>query len=132
MSARAERRRRTGLRREGWAGGHTRALDIRQGDLFATLEGERFDVLLFNPPYYRGVPRDGLDHAWRSADVPERFAAGLAAHLAPNGYALVVLSSDGESGTFERAFEQSALGHEVVARRDFINEVMTVHRVRAC
>ncbi|MBV9578159.1 MAG: methyltransferase, partial [Chloroflexi bacterium] len=30
-------------------------VDVRQGDLFAPVESERFDVVLFNPPYYRGV-----------------------------------------------------------------------------
>jgi large subunit ribosomal protein L24 len=39
MSARAERRSRTRLRREGWARGHTRGLDIRQGDTVEVIAG---------------------------------------------------------------------------------------------
>jgi len=108
------------------------SLDVRQGNLFAPAEGERFDVVLFNPPYYRGVPRDALDHAWRSPDMPERFASGLAAHLRPGGHALVVLSSDGEAGSFLQALEQHGFTSEAVATRDFINEVMTVYQVRPC
>jgi release factor glutamine methyltransferase len=104
-------------------------VDIRQGDLFAPVERERFDLVVFNPPYYRGVPRDGLDHAWRSPDVPERFAAELASHLTPDGYALVVLSSDGDPDMFLRCLTANGLQHEVVARRDFVNEIMTVHKV---
>jgi len=104
-------------------------VDVRQGNLFAPVERERFDVVLFNPPYYRGVPRDDLDHAWRSPDVPERFSAELAAHLTPRGYALVVLSSDARPDTFLDCLGENGLAHEVVARHDFINEVMTVHRV---
>ncbi|MBV9601616.1 MAG: methyltransferase [Chloroflexi bacterium] len=107
-------------------------LDVRQGDLFAPVEHERFDVVMFNPPYYRGVPRDALDHAWRSCDVPERFAAGLAAHLTRDGSALVVLSSDGDPDLFLACLWRNGLRHQVAARRDFINEVMTVYRVRAC
>jgi release factor glutamine methyltransferase len=106
-------------------------LDIRQGDLFAPVRDERFDVILFNPPYYRGVPRNELDRAWRSADMPERFAAGLNAHLHPEGHALVVLSSDGDA-SFLGAFRQHGLVVEAVARRDFINEIMTVYQVRPC
>ena len=34
----------------------TSRVDTREGDLFAPVQGERFDVVLFNPPYYRGVP----------------------------------------------------------------------------
>jgi HemK-related putative methylase len=108
-------------------------LDIHQGDLFGPLESERFDVVLFNPPYYRGVPRDALDHAWRSADVPERFATELVMHLTETGRALVVLSSDGDRDGFLHALDANSLAHHVVAQRDFINEVMTVHQVvRAC
>jgi release factor glutamine methyltransferase len=104
-------------------------IDIRQGDLFAPVTDERFNVILFNPPYYRGAPRDALDHAWRSTDIAERFAAQLMSHLAPSGYALVVLSSDGDAA-FLHHFAQSGLRHDVVARRDLINEVMTIHEVR--
>ena len=39
MSARTERRRRTQLRREGWARGQTRPLDIRQGDTVEVIAG---------------------------------------------------------------------------------------------
>ncbi len=104
-------------------------VDARGGDLFAPVERERFDVVLFNPPYYRGVPRDSLDRAWRSADVPERFAAELAAHLRPRGQALIVLSSDADPEMFLSCLTRNGLRHSVAARRDFINEVMTVHAV---
>jgi release factor glutamine methyltransferase len=107
-------------------------LDVREGDLFAPVDGETFDVVLFNPPYYRGVPRDALDHAWRSVDVGERFAAQLATHLTPTGHALVVLSSDGDGNGFLSALERHALAHAVVAHRDFLNEVMRVYRVSPC
>ena len=53
-------------------------VEVREGDLFAPVAGERFDVIIFNPPYYRGTPRDALDHAWRSNDTVERFAAACA------------------------------------------------------
>jgi release factor glutamine methyltransferase len=107
-------------------------IDVRHGDLFSPLDTERFDVVLFNPPYYRGVPRDALDRAWRSTDVPERFAAGLASHLAPGGYGLVVLSSDGDYRAFLQALERNGLSSETVAMRDFTNEVMRVYEVRPC
>jgi release factor glutamine methyltransferase len=104
-------------------------LDIRQGDLFAPVMGERFDVVLFNPPYYRGMPRDALDHAWRSEDVPERFATELRAHLVAGGHALVVLSSDGDQAGFLGALAAHQLEYSLAARRDFINEVMSVYQV---
>lgn len=107
-------------------------LDVREGDLFAPMSDDRFDAILFNPPYYRGTPRDALDHAWRSPDVLERFASELPGHLTADGCALIVLSSDGDSGAVLCALEHNGFRTEVAARRDFINEVMTVYRVSAC
>jgi len=108
------------------------SVDVRQGDLFGSIPSERFDAVLFNPPYYRGVPRDALDHAWRSPDISERFAMDLASHLTPDGHALVVLSSDGEHAGFLSSLSGAGLSCDVVARRDFINEVMSVYRVQPC
>ena len=107
-------------------------VDVRQGNLFEPVLDDRFDVVLFNPPYYRGTPTDVRDYAWRSPDLAERFAAQLRNHLRPGGHALLVLSSDGDTGAFLLALEQFGFTHSVVARRDFVNEVMFVHRVRPC
>jgi len=106
-------------------------VEARQGDLFAPVTGERFDVVLFNPPFYRGTPRDALDHAWRSPDVAERFAAGLRGHLTPDGYALVALSTDGEAEAFLSAFRANRFEIEVVLRRDLINESLTLYHLSA-
>jgi HemK-related putative methylase len=102
---------------------------VRQGDLFDCVWDERFDLVLFNPPFYRGTPNNGFDQAWRATDVIERFAAGLPGHLTPGGRALVVLSSDGETAAFLSAFGQHGLSWRVVAQRDLINEVLTVYDV---
>jgi HemK-related putative methylase len=104
-------------------------VEAREGDLFAPVRDERFDVVLFNPPYFRGTPRDALDRAWRATDVVESFAAELPDHLAPGGHALVVLSSDGEARSFLATFAAAGLTTAVVARRDLINETLTVYRL---
>lgn len=106
-------------------------VEVREGDLFAPVEGERFDIVLFNPPYFRGTPRDPLDHAWRSVDTVERFAAGLKHHLTPAGYALVVLSTDGDTAAFLTAFANNGLDVAVAARSELINETLTIYRLRA-
>ncbi|MBV8199646.1 MAG: methyltransferase, partial [Acidobacteria bacterium] len=70
---------------------------IRHGDLFGPVAGERFDLVLWNPPFFRGEPRSNFDLAWRATDVMERFAAGLPGALAPGGVALVLVSTDGDA-----------------------------------
>ena len=103
---------------------------VRTGDHFEPVAGLRFDLVLFNPPYYRGVPRDNLDRAWRGEDVFERFAAGLGRVLAPDGYALLTLSTDGDCDELLAELEAAGFSREIVERTDLINEVVTVYAVR--
>lgn len=105
-------------------------IDIRLGDLFEPVLDRKFDLVLFNPPFYRGVPRDNLDHAWRGRDVFERFAAGLEHGLAPGGSALVALSTDGDCAELLAELASAGFRHEVVERTDLINEVVTIYLVR--
>jgi len=108
-------------------------VETRQGDLFVPVADERFDVILFNPPFYVGAPRDPLDAAWRSLDVPERFSRGLAAHLTDGAHALLVLSSDGVAERFLNALHTQQFQTTLVAQHDFHNEQMVLYRVaRAC
>jgi HemK-related putative methylase len=104
-------------------------VEVLEGDLFEPLAGRRFDVILFNPPFLRGKPRDDADRAWRSTDVPERFAAGLRAHLAPTGCALVLLSSFGGAGDFEHQFRRHGFELQVVAQREYINETLILAKL---
>jgi len=102
-------------------------VEVRQGDLFTPVAGERFDVVLFNPPYFRGEPQSALDRAWRSTDVIERFATGLPTVLAPGGRALVILSSQGDLPGALAACQNQGLRVETLAERDLINEILTVY-----
>jgi release factor glutamine methyltransferase len=104
-------------------------IEVRHGDLFAPVHGEKFDLVLFNPPFLLGAPADDRDRAWRSSDVAERFAGGLRGHLTPGGSALVLLSTFGDGGQFLQAFRAQDLGVSVQAERQFVNERLTVFRV---
>jgi len=83
------------------AHGVTDCIDFRSGDLFEPVAGERFDLVIFNPPYLP-VPKEEeldepLDRAWEAGPdgrrVIDRFLRGLSNHLTPNGRALFVQSS---------------------------------------
>ena len=104
-------------------------IDVRHGDLFAPLGSERFDLVLFNPPFLLGSPKDDRDATWRSNDAARRFAAGLGGHLEPSGVALVLLSSFGDAcALFESELRSNGFRLDVFARRRFINETLTILR----
>jgi len=112
------------------ANGLEQHIDVRHGDLFEPVAAERFDRVLFNPPFLRGAPRDERDAAWRSRDVATRFARGLDAHLVPDGAALLLLSTFGnacESFIDELRVHGFEIG--VFARRRYVNEIVTLFRV---
>jgi release factor glutamine methyltransferase len=113
----------------GLLNGLEHKIDARLGDLFAPVHGERFDLVLFNPPFIRGNPRNPRDNAWRSSDVAERFAAGLADHLKPGGAALVVLSTFGDGRVFLEEFQRQRFNIDVFAERRFVTERLTVFRL---
>jgi HemK-related putative methylase len=105
-------------------------VEVRQGDLFDPVRGERFDLVLFNPPFFRGEPTTLFEMAWRSRDALERFAAGLPDALADDGQALILLSTDGEGAALVAALQANRFLLEVAGRRNFGNEIMTVYSAR--
>lgn len=104
-------------------------VDVREGDLFAPVVDEHFDLVLFNPPYLRGTPRSVFEQAIWATDVVERFAAGLGQHLAPGGSALVLLSTIGDLAAFLELFQAHGFVVETVAERDLVTEQLIIYRL---
>ena len=105
-------------------------IEVRRGDLYEPLHGERFDLVMFNPPFFRGTPSDWLDAAWRSSDVIERFAAGFPAVMKARGKAFILLSSDGEKEAMLQALRRAGMDVETATERDYWNELLTVYCAR--
>ncbi len=105
------------------------ALDVRAGDLFEPVADERFDLILFNPPYLSGEPKNALDQAFRAPHIAERFTTQLAQHLTPNGYALLLLSSIGAEDLFLERCITAGLHVHVVRRKDLRSEIVTLYRI---
>lgn len=96
-----------------------------RGDLFAPLDGRRFDLIVSNPPYLptpNGRPRSHSPaRAWEAGasgrDYLDRICREAPAHLRPGGALLLVHSSvSGESQTMG-ALEAAGLVPEVVRRQ---------------
>ena len=105
-------------------------VEVREGDLFAPVHGERFDVVLFNPPLDQGASRNTTNRAWRSSDTVDRFATSLRSHLTLKGYALMILSTDGQADAVLRTFRNNGFQIDVITDYDLLNERLTVYKVR--
>lgn len=103
-------------------------IDLRSGDMFEPVAGERFNVVVCNPPFFQGTPDSRRDAAWRSEDFISRFGAGLDNVIEPGGYALVVFSNHAD----ERALLGSVPADwqtTIERSRNFGNEIITVYRL---
>lgn len=105
-------------------------VEVREGDLFSPLAGERFDVVLFNPPYLYGTPKNNLEKAFYSTGLAQHFAEGLDAHLNPGGRALVILSdiAAGFEDAFVQALQEVGFSIEMVCQKTLPNEQLTVYQ----
>ncbi|HEX4266961.1 MAG TPA: methyltransferase [Steroidobacteraceae bacterium] len=104
-------------------------IEVHHGDLFQPVDGQRFDLILFNPPFRHGEPRDDRDRAWRSIGVAERFADGLDRHLKRSGCALLLLSTYAEHSIFLSPLQ--ARGHRLSEHAEgrYFGERLTLYRV---
>jgi release factor glutamine methyltransferase len=104
-------------------------IEARHGDLFEPVAGERFDLILFNPPFLQGEPRNDRDRAWRALGVAERFADGLERHLEPSGCALLLLSTYGDSSLFLGPLR--GRGHRIspLAQGRYLGERLSLYRI---
>jgi release factor glutamine methyltransferase len=99
-------------------------VDARRGDLFAPVGGERFDLIVSNPPYLPGpvteLPRRGASRAWeggpRGRAFVDRICAGAPAHLRPGGSLLVVHSSVCSEAETLTQLRAHGLQSDIVAR----------------
>lgn len=105
-------------------------ITVMEGDLFAPVSGQRFDLVLFNPPYYRGRPENYPDYAWRGEVIFERFTGQLAAHLLPGSRCLIILSTDGNGDQLLAQLGQAGFDVTPMAHKNLINEIFTVYEAR--
>ena len=97
----------------------------RRGDLYAPLNGQRFDAIVSNPPYVPAetdeLPGAGPQRAWDAGTdgraFLDRLIAGAPEHLRPGGFLLIVTSSILGTERTLADMEQAGLQAEVVARR---------------
>jgi release factor glutamine methyltransferase len=114
----------------------TNLIEIRQGDLFDPIRpDEKFDLLVFNPPYLPGTREDpAFDPAWsggnKGYEVTERFLEHCKKFLQPNGRLLLVQSSLSDPEHIKQRLEQLFCTVEVKEEKAFFFERLILFEAR--
>jgi len=103
---------------------------VVEGNLFAPLDGERYELITANPPYVPSAelaelapdirdfePRVALDGGSDGLDVVRAVVAGAASHLEPGGILAVEIGHD-QAARVSELFEQAGF-REIGVRRDY-------------
>ena len=114
------------------------SVEIRQGDLFSVLnKDERFDVIIFNPPYLPTQPEDRMggtgwfdiatDGGVDGLELTKRFIHGLSKHLKKTGHAYFVFSSLSDRKKLDEYIFNTGLKSEIILSRLFDDEQIDVY-----
>ena len=91
-----------------------------------------FDVVISNPPYFRGSPADHSQMAYLAGAQLEWFDGfidNVMPRLRPEGRVLMVLSDTGEIGAILQRFKDARWTCQIVARQDILIEVMYIFQL---
>jgi methylase of polypeptide subunit release factors len=67
------------------------SLRLVHSDLFEALAHERYDAILFNPPFHDAAPQTLEETAWCGGEVVRRFLKSAQDHLTPNGALYLII-----------------------------------------
>lgn len=100
------------------ANGFGNKITVVESDLFEALnKNEKFDIIFFNPPYYKGKPKNNFERAFKGGEnleVISRFLSEAGSSLDPNGVIYFIVSTDMDVKSLERMFANAGFKHKII------------------
>ncbi len=104
-----------------------KGFEFRQGNLFEAAKGEKFDLIIFNPPYVPSEEKkfEDLDGGKGGREVLDLFLEGFEKHLEKGGKCFFLQSSlNGEEETIQKLEEKKFEIEEKARKRIFFEELV--------
>ena len=108
-------------------------IEVYVGDMFEPVAGERFDLILCNPPYFRGTPRTDAELAYKAGESFEwiaRFAREAPDFLAEGGSLACVLGEAAELRTILSIFTGAGWSGRLAAQKNVLAEPLYIWQFR--
>ena len=110
-------------------------VDFRVGNLFEPVENEKFDLILFHPPFYMGKPKDWHERAFRGGENEDHvchiFFREVSKHLKPNGRVSLLWSTIADYPDMEKELEKNNLIITGIEEKDIMTEVVLIYELRS-
>ncbi len=115
--------------------GHGRTVSAVCSDLFSAVAPRpMFDLILSNPPYFPGRPRDLADRAWHAGqnyrDILPIFEQARE-RLRPGGQFYVLLSSDSDLDYLHDLMDRARFRRAIAARYSIVIETLLIYELTA-
>lgn len=106
-------------------------IEVRHGDLFGPVGDEKFDRIIFNPPFLKGKPDTLFDHALFGFETLETFFDQAARFLNDRGEILLVLSTMADVKHILTTAGENSFEAILIADKHYINETLLLYRLVA-
>jgi len=97
-------------------------IEFRISDLFGNIKkNEKFDLIIFNPPYLPVDEKDMLGRSWsggeKGREIIEKFLKSASDHLKKNGRIQLVVSSLNDLDKIRKKLKEKNFEFEILARK---------------
>jgi len=108
-------------------------IEVRHGNLFEPVKGEKFDLIIFSPPYIPRKPKNYFEYAWfcgEKYEVIKEFFKHVRRYLKPNGRIRMVYSTIADLNLLLKMLNKSKLKWCVVTYMKTIMEKILILEIR--
>lgn len=106
-------------------------IEFRESNLFEKIKSiEKFNLIIFNPPYIPSDEKDLLGRAWaggeKGRETIDKFIEQAPHHLLPGGRIMLLLSSINEPDEVIKKLEEKKLTVTITARKKLFFEELLI------
>ncbi len=108
-------------------------IEVRHGNLFEPVKGEKFDLIIFSPPYIPGKPKNYFEYAWfcgEKYEVIKEFFKEVKRYLKPNGRVRMIYSNISDINLLFNILKKNKLKWYVVTYMKTIMEKILILEIR--